>query len=241
MKKHLAMPLRGYLRLTALMLPALPPLAFGIALCLFSGLGTDANTSFQQGLGRLIGMEAGTVNLLFNTLVLLIFCFANRSLVGIGSLVVGFGLGPLMNVFETLLHKLIPVTPPMAVRIGLVVLGTVLCCLALAWYVQIKLGVQPLDMLYLTIAKLLHRSYGTGMYLWNGFALLLTFLLGGDLGIGTVINLLLGGKLCDLFAPLLRPAVRRLCGPYWKGEDKNDTDHPEGTSRTAHPACDRGA
>ena len=81
MQKHLSIPLRGYLRLTAVILPTLPVLAFGIAMCLFAGLGADVTTSFEQGIGRMIGLEAGTVNLLFNTLVLIIFStFAFRSL-----------------------------------------------------------------------------------------------------------------------------------------------------------------
>ncbi len=218
MQKHLSMPLRGYLRMTAVLLPALPVLGLGISMCLFAGLGTDVNTSFQQGIGRMIGLEAGTVNLLFNTLVLVIYCFADRSLLGIGSLLVGFGLGPLMNLFEALLHRLIPGTPSMAIRVLFCVGGVTVSCVALAWYVQLRMGVQPLDMLKLTISKTLHCSYGVGVYIWSAIALGLTFVFHGDIGLGTVLNLLLAGLLCDLFLPLLQPAVRRLCGPYWKGD-----------------------
>lgn len=231
MKKTSSLPPSGYVRLTAVLLPTLPLLAFGIAMCLFAGLGADVTTSFEQGLGRRIGLEAGTVNLMFNALVLVIFCFADRSLVGIGSILVGFGLGPFMNLFESLLRTLIPTTPTLAVRILFSLGGTILTCLALAWYVQIGqgMGVQPLDMIYLTLSRILKRSYGTGMYLWSAFALVLTWIFGGDFGIGTFLNLLLGGFLCDLFIPLLRPAVRRLCGPYWKGDQTNGTaEHSKG-------------
>lgn len=222
MEKHLSLPLRGYVRLAAVILLSLPVLGLGIGMCLFAGLGSDVTTSFQQGIGRMIGLPAGTINLLFNIVVLVIFCFADRSLVGIGSLLVGFGLGPLMNYFESLLHTLIPNAQPMAVRIAFSLGGTILLCLALAWYVQIQQGVQPLDMINLTFARLLKRSYGTGMYAWSAIALILTFIFGGDFGIGTFMNVALAGTLCDLFTPLLRPAVRRLCGPYWKGDKKDD-------------------
>lgn len=237
MNKHLSLPLRGYARLTAAILPTLPVLGLGIGMCLFAGLGSDVTTSFQQGIGRMIGLEAGTVNLLFNVAVLLIFCFADHSLVGIGSLLVGFGLGPLMNFFEAGLHMLLPHTQPMLVRIAFSLCGTLLTCLALSWYVQIRQGVQPLDMINLTFARLLKRSYGTGMYAWSAIALLLTFVFGGDFGIGTFLNIALSGFLCDLFTPLLRPAVRKLCGPYWKGDNENDnTTHSKRNSRAADPA-----
>lgn len=216
MEKKQSIPLKGYFRLTAAILPTLFTLAFGIAMCLFAGLGSDVTTSFEQGLGRMIGLEAGTVNLLFNTLVLLLFCVIDRSLVGIGSLLVGFGLGPLMNLFGSMLHTWLPMALPLPLRILISLAGTVLTCIALAWYVQIRQGVQPLDMIQLTLARLLRRSYGTGIYVWNGIALLLTLAFGGDFGIGTFLNLFLGGFLCDRFVPLLRPAVAKLCGPYWK-------------------------
>ena len=80
-------------------------------------------------------------------------------------------------------------------RIALCTLGVVIACIALGWYVQLDAGVQPMDMLILTVAKLIRKSYGTAMYVYCGFMLLTTWLTGGDIGVGTFINLLLGGTL----------------------------------------------
>lgn len=206
-KKALA---RYYIHNTIALLPAVPILAFGIALCLFAGLGTDVTTSCQQGFGNLVGLDVGTVNLLFNVLVLIIFLFANRSLVGVGSLLVGFCLGPLMNLFQDLLGILIPVVPHMAIRVGMSVLGTCFCALALAWYVPLNMGVQSTDMLILTISKWLKRSYGVAMYIYCGIMLLGTILMHGDIGVGTIINLVCCGKLCDLLMRLLHPLLLKV-------------------------------
>ena len=178
------------LRQLLLLLPAWIVLALGIAMCVFSGVGSDTNTSFQQGLGRMLGLQTGTVTLIFNCTVLAIFIFANRSLVGLGSLVIGFGLGPLLNLYLDLLGKIFPTMPPMWARIALCTLGVVISCIALGWYVQLDAGVQPMDMLILTVAKLIRKSYGTAMYVYCGFMLLTTWLTGGDIGVGTFINLL---------------------------------------------------
>ena len=216
------------LRQLLLLLPAWIVLALGIAMCVFSGVGSDTNTSFQQGLGRMLGLQTGTVTLIyspsgisysvFNCTVLAIFIFANRSLVGLGSLVIGFGLGPLLNLYLDLLGKIFPTMPPMWARIALCTLGVVISCIALGWYVQLDAGVQPMDMLILTVAKLIRKSYGTAMYVYCGFMLLTTWLTGGDIGVGTFINLLLGGKLCDVFAAMWRPLIRRL-GVGFKKEE----------------------
>ena len=88
--------------------------------------------------------------------------------------------------------------------------AAMVACIALGWYVQLDAGVQPMDMLILTVAKLIRKSYGTAMYVYCGFMLLTTWLTGGDIGVGTFINLLLGGKLCDVFAAMWRPLIRRL-------------------------------
>ena len=69
---------KEYIKRTFLLLPVLPVLALGIALCLYAGEGADPNTTFQQGVGNILGMRAGTVNLLYNVIVLAIFLFANR-------------------------------------------------------------------------------------------------------------------------------------------------------------------
>ena len=143
------------LRQLLLLLPAWIVLALGIAMSVFSGVGSDTNTSFQQGLGRMLGLQTGTVTLIFNCTVLAIFIFANRSLVGLGSLVIGFGLGPLLNLYLDLLGKIFPTMPPMWARIALCTLGVVIACIALGWYVQLDAGVQPMDMLILTVAKLI--------------------------------------------------------------------------------------
>lgn len=54
------------LRQLLLLLPAWIVLALGIAMSVFSGVGSDTNTSFQQGLGRMLGLQTGTVTLIFN-------------------------------------------------------------------------------------------------------------------------------------------------------------------------------
>ena len=63
-----------------------------------------------------------------------------------------------------------------------------------------------MDMLILTVAKLIRKSYGTAMYVYCGFMLLTTWLTGGDIGVGTFINLLLGGKLNNYLTEVDRQA-----------------------------------
>lgn len=200
---------KQYIKRTVLLLPVLPVLALSIAMCLYAGEGADPSTTFQQGLGNILGMRAGTINLIYNTTILVIFLFANRKLVGIGSIVVGFCLGPLMNVFEDLLHWMLPMELSLWIRLGIAGLGIVMCAAALAWYVPLDVGVQPMDMVIITLSNLLKKSYGTASRLYGATMLILTFVVGGDFGIVTIMNVALGGLLCDFFRKRFAPLRRR--------------------------------
>ena len=201
---------KEYIKRTFLLLPVLPVLALGIALCLYAGEGADPNTTFQQGGGNILGMRAGTVNLLYNVIVLAIFLFANRNLVGIGSIIVGFCLGPLMNVFEDMVHWMLPMELSLMIRLGIAFLGIVCCAVSLAWYVPLNVGVQPMDMLIVTLSKTIKKSYGTASILYNTVMLILTFVVGGDFGIATIMNVTICGPLCDLFRKWFTPLRQRL-------------------------------
>jgi len=197
-----------YLKRALLLLPALPVLALSIAMCLYAGEGADPNTTFQQGVGTIIGMRAGTVNLLYNVIVLVIFLFADRKLVGIGSLVVGFCLGPLMNIFEDMMHWLLPMEIALGGRLCIAGVGMILCAMSLAWYVPLNVGVQPMDMLVLTISRVTKKSYGIASLMYNALMLALTFVVGGDFGIVTIMNVVLVGPMCDVFRKWYAPLRR---------------------------------
>lgn len=201
---------KEYLKRTLLLLPALPVLALGVALCLYAGEGADTLTTFQQGLGNLINMRVGTVNLLYNVIVLVIFFFADRKLVGVGSIVVGFCLGPLMNIFEDLVHWALPMELGLGIRLGIAGLGIICCSVALAWYVPLNIGVQPMDMINITLSRFIKKSYGTACFLHGVIMLILTLLVGGDFGIATIMNVAFGGPLCDVFRKVYAPLRRRL-------------------------------
>ena len=210
---------KQYLRKILVLMPAVPVLAFGIALCVYSGLGSDTTTSCQQGISRLVGLEVGTVNQIYNCVILLAFLLFNRKMVGVGSVIVGFGLGPLMNLFLKLLGQMLPIHNGLTLNVTLSLSGIVLTCMALSWYMQAGVGVQPIDMVVISISKLIGRSYGTATYLYSGTMLICTIIFGGDIGVSTILNLTISGKLCDFFIKAFRPLVERATGDAQAGKE----------------------
>ena len=103
--------------------------------------------------------------------------------------------------------------------IALCTLGVVISCIALGWYVQLDAGVQPMDMLILTVAKLIRKSYGTAMYVYCGFMLLTTWLTGGDIGVGTFIISARWAASCAMCSPPCGGRSIRRLGVGFKKEE----------------------
>lgn len=192
--------------------PAVALMGLAIGLATYTNLGLDVFASFLSGAAQHLHVALGTALFGFNALVLLIYLFVARSLFGIGTVLAGLGLGPCVNGFIRLLGAVLPASLPFWGVLAIRVLATVFTAAALAWYIQADGGVQPMDMILLTISRRLKKSYGTSVYIWNTLLLVGALLLGGPLGIGTLISLLCTGKLIDWFMPLFRPAVRYCAG-----------------------------
>lgn len=200
-----------YLIKTAALIPAIILLALGISLCLSANLGADLYTSFQKGIADYAGVDVGTMNSIFNICIIAAFLFINRRLINIGSVVVSIGVGPGMTLFGNLLnHYLSDYPAPLAIRILLTCIGTLLISIALSWYISLEVGVQPMDMIIVTIAKVIKKTYGTGMYVFNVLMLIGTLIVGETIGIGTVINFVCVGKLVDIFMPKVKPLVMKM-------------------------------
>lgn len=209
------------MRRTLAMLPALLVLSLGITLNLRAGLGSDTLSTFEQGLARTFmgGDEhTGTMVLAFNVVVFAVFLVVDRSLIHIGSVLFTFCTGWLMNFWQGVLNTIFPNALPFWGSCLLLLAGVSCVVLALAYYVPINLGVQPMDMVILTISRLTKKTYGFGMYVFSVITFILTLILGGDWGLGTVVNLLVVGKAVDLVMPRIRPLVYKLAG--MTGENK---------------------
>lgn len=199
------------LRKTVALLPAVVLLALGISISLAAEIGADLYTSFQEGLANDVGVDVGTINTIFNVIIIAIFLVFNRKLINIGSIIMCVVVGPCMTLFGNLLsYILFDYQLSLIFSILITCIGTTLISLALSWYILLDVGVQPLDMLIITIAKAIKKSYGTGMYVFNILMLIGCLLIGANIGIGTIINFVFVGKLVDLIMPRMKPIVTKV-------------------------------
>ncbi len=163
-----------------------------------STLGVMPWDVLHQGLSRHLGWSIGTVSIVVGAVVLLLW-IPLRQMPGIGTVsnVVVIGLA----VDGTL--AVVPAPSALVARIGLVVAGVLLNAVATAAYIGVQLGPGPRDGL---MTGLVRRTGGSVRLVRTAIeagVVLTGWLLGGTLGVATVVYALAIGPLVQVLLPRL--------------------------------------
>ena len=173
---------------------------YGVSMALLvrSSLGVMPWDVLHQGLARQIGWSLGAVTVLVGALVLLAW-FPLRQRPGLGTVsnvvVVGVAVDAALAV--------IPELSALPGRIAFLVLGITLNAVATAAYIGVHLGPGPRDGL---MTGLVRRTGGSVRVIRTAIEVAVVaggWLLGGTLGIGTVLYALAIGPLVHLLLPRL--------------------------------------
>ncbi|AXE23982.1 hypothetical protein C0216_11380 [Streptomyces globosus] len=179
------------------------------ALLVRAGLGLDPWDVFHQGVAERVGWSIGTVSIAVGALVLLLWV-PLRQRPGLGTVSNVFAVGLAMD--ATL--AFVPDVHGTAAQVAVLAAGVVLNGAATGLYIAAAFGPGPRDGLMTG----LHRRTGRSVRLVRtGIELAVLaggFLLGGTVGVGTVVYALAIGPLAQLFlrvfalpAPAARPAA----------------------------------
>jgi uncharacterized membrane protein YczE len=166
------------------------------SLLVLAGLGLDPWDVFHQGLSRTFGLAIGTWAIIVGAVVLLLW-IPLRQRPGIGTLSNVVLVGLTMDVVLGHVHA----PHGMAARIACLVCGVFLNGVATGAYIGAGLGPGPRDGLMTGLAARGHsiRVVRTGLELT---VLVTGWLLGGTVGVGTVVYALSIGPLAHVFIPL---------------------------------------
>jgi uncharacterized membrane protein YczE len=166
------------------------------SLLVLAGLGLDPWDVFHQGLSRTFGLAIGTWAIIVGVVVLL-FWIPLRQRPGIGTLSNVILVGLTMNV--VLGHFDAP--HAMAARIACLVCGVFLNGVATGAYIGAGFGPGPRDGLMTGLAARGHsiRVVRTGLEVT---VLVTGWMLGGTVGVGTLVYALSIGPLAHVFIPL---------------------------------------
>ena len=176
---------------------------YGISdsMLLLAGLGVDPWDVLHQGLARRTGVPTGTWSIIVGAVVLLGW-IPLRQRPGLGTLCNVVMIGAVIDV------TLAAVAPPhtLPVRAAVMVSGVALNGVATGLYIGAGLGPGPRDGLMTGFAAR-GRSLRAVRTVIEATVLLAGWLLGGTVGIGTVVYAASIGPLAHVFVPLLSRAA----------------------------------
>ena len=178
--------------------------AIGITMMLQANIGLEPWSVLQQGLAQTLGITYGTASMIVGA-------FAIGAAVLCGE---SFGFGTVINIIlcavfiDGLLwlgwmHTLLTGLPMLLIGLELLALGT--------WmYMKSALGAGPRDALMVALARKTGRSVGLCRASVEIFVIIAGFLLGGQVGIGTVICAVGLGSLFNINFHLLHFEAAKL-------------------------------
>lgn len=172
--------------------------AFGEALIIQAGIGVMSWDVLHQGLAKNLGLSIGQWSIIVGALVLLLWV-PMREKPGLGTLSNVIVIGPCLDLFL----GWVPVATSMGWRVAMLVLGIVINGVSTAAYIGARLGSGPRDGLMTGLVRLTRWPVGGIRTLIEVSVVVVGYLLGGNLGAGTLLFVLTIGPIVHVFLPRL--------------------------------------
>jgi uncharacterized membrane protein YczE len=189
------LPVRFGRRLPQLMV-GLVLYGWSMAMLIRSGLGLDPWDVFHQGLANHLPITFGQVTILVGALVLLLW-IPLRQRPGIGTVLNVFVIGLAADAGLAALPDVTGLPGQIAMLLG----GVVANGLAGALYVGARLGPGPRDGLWVALTKRTGHSIRVVRTVLEVTIVAIGWLLGGVVGVGTVVYALTIGPIVQFFMP----------------------------------------
>lgn len=188
----------------------------GVTLFLLADLGADPFNVLIQGLYRTLegsmGIEwltHGYTHMAICFLIIIILLIADKSYIKIGTLLCMICGGPIIDFFSAVLGDVIHAGNPFVMRIIVLGLGCVILAYGMTIVMKSDSGVGPNDLVAVVLSDKLKKPFSIVRMIVDICFVLLGFMLGGVLGLGTVICAGLVGPIAGLFLPVNERLVQR--------------------------------
>ena len=187
----------------------------GVSMFLYSGMGVDPASVFELGIAKVCGISYGTSSALINVVILLIVFFIDKSYINISSLIAIFGIGYTADFVRKILSILIQGEPNLIRKLVLILIGLFIMSCGIATYIKAELGVGAIDLISEIISRKSKVQYRVVRVIGDVAFVVIGFLLGGTVGVGTVVAAFLTGPTVQL----VRPGIEKVLNAFFKDKE----------------------
>ncbi|MEY8337539.1 DUF6198 family protein [Lachnospiraceae bacterium 62-35] len=187
----------------------------GVTLFLLTDLGADPFNVFVQGIFRTLKhlispLTHGYVHAAVCIMIMLVLLFADKSYIKTGTLICMLFGGPIIDVFTRLLEQLIHPGNPFIIRLLTLALGCIILAFGMTIVIKSEAGTGPNDLVAIALSDKLSKPFGRTRIIVDLCFVAVGFLMGGAVGIGTIISAFLVGPVAGIFLPLSERLVHFL-------------------------------
>ena len=184
----------------AIMFMSILLMGFAVSVFSYSGMGVDPFTALNMSISAKLGISFGFLQMCVNGIVLVLVALTADRLINVGTIVNMVGVGYVCEFFTSFYNQFLPKENPFAVRLVLMALGVFLLSLSASLYFNCNVGVSPYDALGFVMEEKIKVKYRWCRVATDLICTLVAFLLGGPIGIGTVVTAFFMGPVisfCD--------------------------------------------
>lgn len=189
----------------------------GVTLFLLSNLGSDPFNVLVQGIHNTITklpfmgfLTHGNTHMAICFLIIIVLLFVDRSYIKIGTIVCMVCGGPIIDVFTWLLGGIINENLPFILRLVILAAGCVILAFGMTIVMKSDAGVGPNDLVAISISDKLRKKFGLIRIIVDFSFVVVGFLLGGVIGIGTIICAFLVGPVAEIFLPFHEKWIKKI-------------------------------
>ena len=187
-----------------LMVAGIAIMSFGCGMLVKTGYGADTSNALMTGIANRTGFSVGTINAVATVIFIVVSYFLSRERIGLGTVLV-----PLIISFPIdFAIRVCIKAPNLFTGILLDLVALYIVSFGAAITIAFDLGASPYDCLSLGIADRFHLNYVVAKYLLDAFCVVTGLMLKGEVGIGTLLCLLVMGPFISFNQKMLNRASK---------------------------------
>lgn len=184
-------------------------LSLGTAFLRGGQVGLDPFTATNTGISGHLNLSLGVYQLLANAAIFIFILVMDRHKIGIGTLLNMVLVGFEVQWFIALYQQIFGTHANIIVIISNLIIGLILFTLGASMYMGADLGVAPYDAIAPILSDRFHTKYRTIRIAQDLLFMIVAFLVGGPVGIGTVIVAFFTGPLITFWDNHVSLPMRR--------------------------------
>lgn len=189
----------------------------GVTLFILADLGSDPFNVLVQGIFRTISsivnwsfITHGRVHIVICFIIILALLVIDKSYIKIGTILCMIFGGPIIDLFTIVLAPVFAITDSLVFKIIMLAFGCVILAYGMTIVIKSEAGTGPNDLVSVVISDKTKQKFSIVRIIVDVSFVIIGFLLGGSLGIGTIICAFCVGPVAGHFLPVNEKIINQI-------------------------------